>query len=388
MIEEKPNYRSIGRSLGKINSLNRSGKLKNTVNGEVKTSAPSVPSKWEPITVEHNKQAKKGFGSQGDRFYKSFTEIASLNAQPGPGLYHEEKKEMILKGPSLSKKGYGNSFLSKVNKLDSYIEKSITPGPGEYDTKDTLTIEQANKKGSTAFIQSGNGRVPYVDHLIVAEIPGPANYDALKYVSEFNCRDKKPSASYQSKVERAKFLIKKSVAPPPGTYDTPDHLPRVSQEIIWAMSKVSKVSPELLRIPETPAPTRYFNSTSQDDQAVKTLRTVGNFQGPFADKQANQPHRHGVAFGEEGDRFRNTFLGKLHQAGEKPGPGWYDPLLYSATANGSHPDARPTATFRSTSATRVRFERPNAVDVPGPGEYNLLPVSPKKFGLNVDGRWE
>lgn len=103
-MEDKPNYRSIGRSIGKSGSSTGLSKLRNTISGNVRKSAPSVPSKWEQIeTNPVTKPAKTGFGSQRDRFYRSFTEVASLNAQPGPGYFFEEKKRNDYKRPFIIK---------------------------------------------------------------------------------------------------------------------------------------------------------------------------------------------------------------------------------------------------------------------------------------------
>lgn len=120
----------------------------NLSNSYAKTANPSVPYKFETQLFDNN-QENKAFGSKSIRFFNYVSE------DPGPGSYTNQ--EMIsLMGKtkqSHSKKGFGNGFISKVERFPSDIDYNayFLPGPGAYtsslpSTRDESEIQSSAKK--------------------------------------------------------------------------------------------------------------------------------------------------------------------------------------------------------------------------------------------------
>lgn len=162
----------------------------------------SIPSRYEAVLItSHRSAEKKGFGSHDTRF-----KTTHYKDCPGPGAYEKSIiKPLIDPTPSHSKKGYGNSFVSKTPK-DFELASAKTPGPGAYNLKGIDHIE--DNRPTSAFIESGDGRVPYPDpKKCKKNIPGPLDYSPnidmtptlLKTLS---------SGTFRSKSKRDSFLAK------------------------------------------------------------------------------------------------------------------------------------------------------------------------------------
>mmetsp|Transcript_6310 Transcript_6310/g.4754 ORF Transcript_6310/g.4754 Transcript_6310/m.4754 type:complete len:140 (+) Transcript_6310:154-573(+) len=102
----------------------------------LKKNLSSMPAKYE--TVVYVEEKKKGFGSNSERFFGSYfgrTDASiSQDEKPGPGSYISNLNHMVRQSDSLSRKGLGNGFISKVDRFhDSKLYYSkFMPGPGSY----------------------------------------------------------------------------------------------------------------------------------------------------------------------------------------------------------------------------------------------------------------
>ena len=90
----------------------------------------SIPSRWEAV-VAPVKPPVKAFSSSSLRFDTNISDV------PGPGSY-SERSPLVCQSPSISKKGYGNSFVSKSEK-GIPLPSSSAPGPGHYNLKGVLS---------------------------------------------------------------------------------------------------------------------------------------------------------------------------------------------------------------------------------------------------------
>lgn len=113
---------------------------------------------------------------------------------------------MLLKSTSLSKKGYGNAFVSKSSRLKSVVRNDLITGPGQYDVKLVDEIYSA-KKASCLFSNTGT-RMPYEDPLRNGPRPGPGEYKVQANLIPKYIREKK-SSTFASKSERDSFLNNK-----------------------------------------------------------------------------------------------------------------------------------------------------------------------------------
>mgnify|MGYP003386687184 CR=1 FL=1 len=133
----------------------------------------SIPSKYEAVIMSTGTGDKNGFGCTDTRF-----KTTHYKDCPGPGAYEQTIiKPLIDPSPSHSVKGYGNSFLSKTPKdFECASSHAANPGPGSYNIKGIEHIE--DHRPTSAFIQSGDGRVPYPDPKVCKKnIPGPLDYN-------------------------------------------------------------------------------------------------------------------------------------------------------------------------------------------------------------------
>jgi hypothetical protein len=111
------------------------GELKKgvTANAYVKKGVGSVPSKFETILyppINSNISKMKGFGSKVGRFGPACTS-QDASEEPGPGNYITTGNSMNITSDSMSRKGYGNGFISKSIRFpDNAYQSYWQPGPG------------------------------------------------------------------------------------------------------------------------------------------------------------------------------------------------------------------------------------------------------------------
>ena len=111
---QKPNYRQAGKE--------KPGKLvKGFIHdGLNKSNSASIPYKFETILYENTNP--RGFGQSAQRFFYAD------DMAPGPGSYNVNVQSLKLDGPSFSKKGLGNGFVSKSSRM--LYRGYINAGPG------------------------------------------------------------------------------------------------------------------------------------------------------------------------------------------------------------------------------------------------------------------
>ena len=189
----------------------------------------SIPGKWDPILPPpvtpggtRNNQKKtinKGFGKSSTRFdnnhindrpgkFVHYQIVWDINIlwSLGPGYYttdnisgQQSQCTLIRKTPSLSKKGYGNAFVSRTGKLiEESKEKLLVPGPGEYDA-----LDLTNKTGFCRFGKGSKGRVPYV---LGPKTPGPSDYNINFDPGKPKLVMKLPSSTFSSVSKRESFI--------------------------------------------------------------------------------------------------------------------------------------------------------------------------------------
>lgn len=169
---QEPNFRQVG--------TRRQGKLlvgATNTHSNHGPSAASIPSKFETILYSGDTEVD-GFLSRVARFKPKQDDL------PGAGSYHKDSS-MEFNHDSISKKGYGNGFVSKTDRF-FYVNQSgapaYFPGPGSYQETDFLTSKNRanfNRSNTTANFKEKESApliAPY------RELPGPGEYnpDALQ----------------------------------------------------------------------------------------------------------------------------------------------------------------------------------------------------------------
>lgn len=191
----------------------------NVINSYTKTTQPSVPWKFETQVFDNNHE-NKAFGSKSIRFFGMSSE------DPGPGSYLNEDNFSLMgrTKQSHSKKGFGNGFISKVERFPSEIDYKayFLPGPGSYtstslpstrDESEIQSVTKNNANGSRAFKAPGRE-----DHQNKNNIPGPGHYFAERGMKRSQSQAT-PNWVFKSGVEKLKAIQQKSDNPPVGHYD-------------------------------------------------------------------------------------------------------------------------------------------------------------------------
>eukprot|EP01031_Cornospumella_fuschlensis_P034088 gene34088-41261_t len=154
---------------------------------------------------------RDGFGCSSQRFGSP-----ELTSTPGVGSYTVEKEDsLVLHSPSLSKKGYVSSFVSKSSRMAPVYRNLGIPGPAAYDTHVDEISYIPDKRPSTAFKASGNGRVPFP---APNKVPGPNAYKINHDPGRSPLLTNKTSATFASKSKRDS-LFKVNDVPKAGKYD-------------------------------------------------------------------------------------------------------------------------------------------------------------------------
>ena len=115
-----------------------------------KHTVASMPSKFETVVYKQNGE-NKGFGSKAIRFQVPEPE------DPGPGAYTNKHimNPFLRRSESHSKKGFGNGFLSKVDRFElfNYLEYQ-KPGPASYQpaANQTPNTKQSQSRPLSVFV--------------------------------------------------------------------------------------------------------------------------------------------------------------------------------------------------------------------------------------------
>ena len=173
------------------------------------------------------------------------------NDIPGPGYYSSSAPGLAKEGPSLSKKGYSNAFLSKRSRLESVVMNTNVAGPGYYDPKPVPDIYRTSRG---AFPESTAERMPYEDVKKKVK-PGPGDYHIDKTPGLPKYLQQKPSSSFVSNSTRNPTTSNKSALIPhvtvcanclrfvPGPASYCPNVPTAQQKIIWSKYALSPKLP-------------------------------------------------------------------------------------------------------------------------------------------------
>ncbi len=327
---------------------------------------------------EQRKNVNAAFGATTERFVEQLTIV------PGVGRYNlndvNGESNLIKRTPSLSKRGYVASFVSKAPKL-SFIEDKGTPGPCSYDIyQGTLSVSPAGEgRPMTAFIPSGNGRVPFPPP---NKVPGPAAYVIHPDPGTSPILRAKASATFESKSKRESFIkindvpsaakykphlvppdalsspprrirtVNGDLAPPPGEpplrapgSPLPISEPKIplKGDIVFYKSTYTRFQ-DIGKDNKVPGPQRYFTDSMEKDYfPEKELRSSGTYRGKYIGKLQGEKKRPPHTFGADLDRFKDSVYGRLDLKALIPGPGTYfDDLNFFSSINaGGSPTTSP-----------------------------------------------
>mmetsp|Transcript_1731 Transcript_1731/g.3908 ORF Transcript_1731/g.3908 Transcript_1731/m.3908 type:complete len:398 (+) Transcript_1731:261-1454(+) len=376
-----PGLRQAGGEGGTVGALKR-GSTRDYLSGAPKSHS-SIPSKYETL-INVNAKAPDGFGG---RTYRLDSRDADT---PGPGTYVGSVALMVKRTDSLSKKGYGNGFVSKERRLPRDPNEYFRgPGPGQYEGARLIVSDFNRAKTTGSFARPlDNVGPPLEPKMDKRAGPGPGQYTpALRGGAAIN-------SAFRSGTDRFGIGGRSASAaaslPSPGTYNV-------------------HVVDSAFR-PDKAAPSAAFNSKSQRSQlGASTGRKVGGgapsiiyasdeAEGLLAAGGASPgPGQYGYGFDREEtayrlllqragkssaafartheDRFGRSTLNRVKEF-KVPGPGTY------GAKSGLNKHRAVTGVFKSTSDRSDPVAHAEALP-PGPAFYKSEgPVGKKSFHLN------
>ena len=348
---------------------------------------PTIPSRFKP-PKRRFKPEPKGFGSTDRRF------VHKVKGVPGPASYPKIYENLICKkSPSISTKGH---FASKVPRLPD-PNRPKTPGPGSYSLPGVGSdVQTSSSSGTAAFLPNGmKGRVPFPKTDYRPGIPGPLSYKNDQNSRMSNWEPKllrhQNMASFRSNSSRDSAFDSMSCAPGPGIYhiESGYDITTVTRSAQWSKTGGPQRPP--LFDSKVPGPGYYY----QDPLASRPLKVLPKRPASVNSKRISSPptiedyvfkdftkckHTFGPGAGQ---RFKDSFYGRLDLIGQIPGPGAYSPSLNYQEQN------RVSSPFRSRSPSRESPLKHPSLRAPGPLYYK--PKFPSdlnsSFRFNKDGSW-
>ena len=284
-------------------------------------------------------------------------------------------------------------------------------GPGSYTLPGIGSdVQTSSALGTAAFLPNGQiGRMPFDIKEQRRGIPGPLSYshnnDFRMTTYEPKSMRRLPSASLRSTSNRESFLDFVSSAPGPGLYNVASgyDITTVMRSAQFSRSSGSQRPPTADS--KVPGPGAYYNdplvfakektnskrpnTTSTSKLKTFTGRRYNRLGGedifsklPLEEFLAvgdfrNDPHTFGP-----GQRFKDTYFGRLDMVGKIPGPGAYTPNVSYQEQN------RCSSPFRSKSPRIQSPLKHPSLRPPGPLYYNPHMSGLKtSFYFNRDNSW-
>ena len=138
-IDARTSFRQVGKEIaGRL--------IKGYPSDPVQAGASSIPYKFETILYKNNNP--KGFDASSHRFFS----VEEMN--PGPGTYNTKTvADNSDSLPSYSKKGLGNGFVSRTQRVLYQNFSNTGPGPGSYDQRDKVFVI-TNRSQTASFMSS------------------------------------------------------------------------------------------------------------------------------------------------------------------------------------------------------------------------------------------
>lgn len=359
--ETKLNFRQAGRIQGgKI----AKGPLQDPIN---KTTTASIPYKFETILYKNTNP--KGFGASSQRVNRN------EDLGPGPGSYDYEHAQSRSNTASMSKKGYGNGFVSQATRLlyRGYINTG--PGPGAYNFvakpfQVTHIVHDNKKDSSEELIKS---------KALQTDLPGPGYYNSD--VPQGVPRRHNPNSVFKSGTGR--YNTATNLNPPPGSYEIDrslsekkpfKHFLGSANFMLPAKKKMSKEAEDKQAVNTLLGkddvlinglgPGQYFRTDKEDELVL--------FNQKVQDK-----NNHNFMIGNT-TRFGEVIQRKVKRV-ENPGPGTYIPVGVTEDKT-----LVSGAVFMSETARRPFRDVKNFV---GPMKYNPELLPKKSYHLNINKIW-
>ena len=356
------------------------------------STPPSIPTKFETI-LDYEKE-RDGFLTRTLRFDSHGTTKNSYGQ--GPGSYHHELP-LIFQKESISKKGYGNGFVSKGARFHSNGDAnsvlcSMAPGPGTYSMAMLDMATNGGVKGtkSSMFAPPVFRVGPPLEptHGGFDPGPGPGSYKPVACPMYRGV-----GSAFRSGIKRFEDpnqspSIQGAMNPAPGEYDV-GHAFTPSDSRLQHASFRSKTD----RLGHTNGGRQGMGPPSviYSDKPTNTAAMYDTSPGPGsydADKLTSIGRAHSRGAKDDpkmSSMFCSTSAGRFARGSSAPGPGTYDHHIKEGDT--LRKGAR-SVFVSSSKRNNVSAAMRNA---PGPAFYVPRQVGRKSFHINhhVNGqhRW-
>ncbi|ETV67457.1 hypothetical protein, variant 1 [Aphanomyces astaci] len=262
------------------------------------------------------------------------------------------------KSGSVSKKGMGTGFVSKVKRFNATSYDPV-PGPGQYSASISEKPSFNRRIGLSSFAPMERSTNQYGD---ATSVPGPGEYNASAFDAQV---DKGSRSAFASRTNRG--FVPRADGPAPGQYE---NVLALEREITRSQKHTQGIFKSTVRRVETPKQAVPGPGAYGVEAAERCLRSDTTAQA-----QASSMFKRGAA-----DRFGHS-LERKADVFNVPGPGAYtsdrDGAATSSTAVSS-------SVFKS-SVKRALGERTSKA--PGPAFYKPSSPGKKSHLLNGTKKW-
>jgi len=335
----------------------------------------SIPSKFETTLFTGNKE-QNAFGSRAFRFFES------ENDRPGPGSYEGDAIK-VKDDRVYSKKGLGVGFVSKAKRASSFASKSVVPGPGNYEERDTLVNEMLEHTRYNQTASSSVFKPPSKRSVTVADevLPGPGQYNSQGI---FDAPQRAPVSGvngdhvFRSSVFNGGKTEVPSVSSTAGPSTAPAALQKNKVITIHPGNGGFKAQDHVEYSGAKQAPGQYEPSYHTDGLKYESGLPYAAFRSGVPNAGGSQPVR----------MTKEQELGVVpSRYGPQPGPGDYNAFKgsFPASLRRSPEFCDSTIDRFGKLASNAPRVKPPPPPVPGPGAYHseemreVAPISSSAF---------
>mmetsp|Transcript_15210 Transcript_15210/g.18524 ORF Transcript_15210/g.18524 Transcript_15210/m.18524 type:complete len:358 (+) Transcript_15210:137-1210(+) len=350
-------YRQVG--IAQKGHFIKNNAVKDQEEGDTKTTAPSIPSKYDAPQKILDGKGTNAFGARTLRF-KSV-----VNSLPGPGQYYHASSYVkdAKNCGSVSARGY-TTMISKTQRFSNLKElnDASLPGPGAYVPFLSFRNHFDDDIPNACFAKPKVVTKKKINQR-EDEIPGPGHYDVDNDIGKKTLSESNGSSFFKS-TERRFDPINNESSVAVGSYEV-----RKSIVFLENYGKSEFPDPAFASTTERIAESRPKSPRPGPGDYV-VLQGPNNFQMA---KKTNILRRTG--------KTANVNIVKDNI--ETPGPGWYD-LENIKFNNTSANNAESSYGFKSKVPRLWDSSTPKA---PGPAYYAPKLTGKQSFFQNAERKW-
>jgi hypothetical protein len=291
---------------------------------------------------------------------------------PGPGYYR--RKELAVEDSSYSSKGFGNGFVSKMNRFGR-PEANAAPHPAKYNS--------SRKQERVSNLVSSSFRSPLVPDefrmsklILETDAPPPNAYQNSKVKPILRYRENGPSATFKSVTGR--YTIGQTDMPCPGSYEI-----NSESSAIGAVAAFKSRPRYGMTERETPGPASYGESKKGTEKPKQRRQFISIAQFTRPDERPLSTFSSRDSASTSRSKIQKSTLRYVPEK-QGPMPGRYN--IAKATNNTKQSINGITRSVFESKTRRFDGQEGPTKHL-GPGFYQPITEIKRSFHLNLDKHW-